>query len=529
MANTGDEIEFPISAEDMTKAGIDSAKKNLDGLGRNMDKTSQAAKLGFWGIGEAAENSAQSMGVPFQMSKKLGNAVEDLAASMGRSAIAFGVVGVAAMALYAIYSKVAEEKQKLREEDVKAGQSAASTLESLTNQKNYTAELWWEIDRLNRKKREMASEDLVRGIDAQKQKIAEMSGAISDQGGLMSQFLVKWKQAQELMATGKLVDAQTLMARGTEKLNHELKKELLVLEALELQRKKDKLDRAGLSKGDGVGMIQPEAQKPSYMLDYYAKQAQMEAGAAGVRLQQAKNDGAQLSELHQRELEEFDYVTQAKLSAAKNLDDAQSVYAQREVERQAMVLAHDRQTSDLRLKAAQDMAGGLAQAFQTMYQIGGASSRKWFSMYKTAAIAETMISTYKAAQDAYAFGSSIGGPILGGTMAAIATAAGLARVAAIRAQQFGGGAAGAAVGTGGAGDYSTMGRDNNPYRYFNYEQSKYGTGWRPGEGGGTTYVLNNSTIIAQDSDSFQAKVSGAMVKSMKMNEHGVNDTMRRYA
>jgi hypothetical protein len=74
-------------------------------------------------------------------------------------------------------------------------------------------------------------------------------------------------------------------------------------------------------------------------------------------------------------------------------------------------------------------------------------SRKMFEIGKAAAIAETIINTYKAATGAYSALASIPyvGPALGAAAAAAAVAAGLANVQMIRSQTFGGG--GGAVGT----------------------------------------------------------------------------------
>lgn len=79
-------------------------------------------------------------------------------------------------------------------------------------------------------------------------------------------------------------------------------------------------------------------------------------------------------------------------------------------------------------------------------------SKKAFEIQKALGIANTIISTIDAAQGAYRFGANIGGPILGGVMAAAAAAQGYARVQQIRSQSFGGGGSAAgAAGSGGGG------------------------------------------------------------------------------
>lgn len=79
-------------------------------------------------------------------------------------------------------------------------------------------------------------------------------------------------------------------------------------------------------------------------------------------------------------------------------------------------------------------------------------SKKAFEIQKALGIANTIINTIDAAQGAYKFGANIGGPILGGVMAAAAAAQGYARVQQIRSQSFGGGGSAAgAAGSGGGG------------------------------------------------------------------------------
>lgn len=77
--------------------------------------------------------------------------------------------------------------------------------------------------------------------------------------------------------------------------------------------------------------------------------------------------------------------------------------------------------------------------FGQMAQLMTVNNRKMFEIGKVAAIGETVIQTYKAAQGAYAALSSIPivGPALGIAAAAAATLAGFARVQAIQNQSYG--------------------------------------------------------------------------------------------
>jgi hypothetical protein len=80
------------------------------------------------------------------------------------------------------------------------------------------------------------------------------------------------------------------------------------------------------------------------------------------------------------------------------------------------------------LDALTSMTNGVASANKTMFQVN-----------KTAAIANALLSTYDAVTSAFAFGSRLGGPILGAIMAATAFGSQIAQVNAIRSTSFGGG------------------------------------------------------------------------------------------
>ncbi len=86
--------------------------------------------------------------------------------------------------------------------------------------------------------------------------------------------------------------------------------------------------------------------------------------------------------------------------------------------------------------------------FHSMSLLMDSHHKSMFKIGKAAAIAETIIQTYKAAQGAYASLSAIPivGPALGAAAAVAAVVSGMARVQAIRAQQIGD-SGGGAVGT----------------------------------------------------------------------------------
>jgi len=180
----------------------------------------------------------------------------------------------------------------------------------------------------------------------------------------------------------------------------------------------------------------------------------------------------------------------------------------------AVRLADEQSTNQLKIASAQATFGALAGLAQSFYALSQGKSKSAFKFFKAFAIAEATISTYKAANDAMAWGTRTGSPILGAIWAASTIAAGLARVMQIKAMEPGMGAAGggasASAATGGGGD--------NKYNY--YEPYKYGSGFRPGETGQSTSIINyqiTGDVYAQDSDEFQKKVVEAVQQDIKYN------------
>lgn len=156
---------------------------------------------------------------------------------------------------------------------------------------------------------------------------------------------------------------------------------------------------------------------------------------------------------HEQQLEEFQKQADELMLSAEDrtqgLQLIESAHQARMLEITAEGEAARRVIEDAamqqRLQVAKSMLGNLATLMSS-------HSRKAFEVGKTAAIAETLISTYEAAQHAFKWGTKIGGPYLGAAFAATAVIAGLARVQAIKSTSFG--SRSVAVGVGGGGSLS---------------------------------------------------------------------------
>jgi hypothetical protein len=128
---------------------------------------------------------------------------------------------------------------------------------------------------------------------------------------------------------------------------------------------------------------------------------------------------------------------------------AQSALVQKHYEEQKTKIIDDETKrrfgiSNVYRKLDLTSASGFFGAMATMMD---SSSKTAFKIGKAAAISNTIIETYVAAQGAFASLAKIPfiGPVLGAAAAAAAIIAGMARVRAIKSQQFGGGAASVGV------------------------------------------------------------------------------------
>lgn len=160
--------------------------------------------------------------------------------------------------------------------------------------------------------------------------------------------------------------------------------------------------------------------------------------------------------------QEFLNYERRRLELNQQLIDAKNQYGEgeryeAEAERINKVISAETELHNLRLQSIQDKENQIrAQqiltdtekaGFDTMVsnlQSLGQHSKTAFAAWKAMAIAQTVIDTYSSAVSSYKAlaGIPIVGPALGFTAAAIAVAAGMARVAAIRSTQYQGRAKG---------------------------------------------------------------------------------------
>ena len=136
--------------------------------------------------------------------------------------------------------------------------------------------------------------------------------------------------------------------------------------------------------------------------------------------------------------------------ARKAKDDADDAQREKDLQKEQVYQDNLAALKETAISSTFGILSNLSKAFEKDTEEG---QRKAFKRNKAISIAETLVSTYQAAQKAYASQLAIpspDAPIRAQVAAGIAVAAGLAKVAAIKSTQFsGGGSTGGAGGGGG--------------------------------------------------------------------------------
>ncbi|MBR2691775.1 MAG: tape measure protein [Aquamicrobium sp.] len=92
------------------------------------------------------------------------------------------------------------------------------------------------------------------------------------------------------------------------------------------------------------------------------------------------------------------------------------------------------------------------QSFRSSIKQAAQHNKTFFALEKAAAIARALISARQSVVDAYAFGTKLGGPVLGAAFAGVAAAAQAANIASIASTSYGGGGGVSSAGGGGSGE-----------------------------------------------------------------------------
>ena len=153
-----------------------------------------------------------------------------------------------------------------------------------------------------------------------------------------------------------------------------------------------------------------------------------------------------LEENYQNHIAYEDALTQLKVDAFNRRMEIQQANNDQLA---AMLLQGNLSVIDIENMTMQQRVGTATVGFGKLIAGAGQHSMAMFQLSKAVALAQTAIELPKTVMSAYRAGTEIGGPFLGAAYAAVAGAAQLVNMNAIRSASFGGGAAGAAPSGGG--------------------------------------------------------------------------------
>ena len=394
-------IEVPTGDAD---AGFSAIEKRAKAFGNQTEKASAGAKLAMWGFGEQAQTAAEKMGLPFQMSRKLGNAVEDMGRSLGSAAIAFGGVGFAVMAVVEVYRAFSDVQEKSMQALIAQTQHLYDGASALSEYKFQTLEVLSAKKMIAEQDRQEFLRKAPERIMKEEMELEKLQKQAQNTGVTMKEF---WGFIKE-----ETMGEQSLEAT---------RKRLNNIDA----ERNDKIR-------DQINLIRQL--KAEYQAAQGGGTYSQDVEAANASMRNARN-------------EEFDRLVAYHERERKLRVDAWNDMLTRKRRQTEFFMAEDkrqldntRRTHELQWASAQASTGNISNAFAMMYRLGGEHARGYFSMYKVAAASEVAISSARGIMKALA----LEGP-LGWVEAASIAAMGAAQLATIRAQSFDGGSG--AVGT----------------------------------------------------------------------------------
>jgi hypothetical protein len=165
-----------------------------------------------------------------------------------------------------------------------------------------------------------------------------------------------------------------------------------------------------------------------------AKERAATTGEKGLNVEFA----SELADLESQQREENDRLLEIKKEGYATEEQMQELHNSQMLEKEKLLADQRRRIEEQYVNGLKGIAGNMSSAFNDLFQATGSKNKSLFEAYKIASIAETTISTYQSAQEAYKslVGLPVVGPGLAVAAAAAAIAAGLARIAVIRAQKM---------------------------------------------------------------------------------------------
>ena len=413
-------------------------RERLGATGDVADKTSGAMK----GFKFAAKEIGHQIGLSGGMSRMFGGELSELAMTAGAAGVAIGGVAIAGIAAYKVYDHFTEESKRLREEKVKLGMEAGKWIEGLLAEQIETNALAQAKKELRVAEFELNKARIDASIPETIAKLAQMEEAHRKLVAQAKNEAVIWfqmgggweesrRRAEELSPKIGELRAQLGMLQAQTKLFTPENEEIVARTKAEVDAIKLALEIKSALYSDNRKMLEDDAaMRMAIASAIYADNQKMLADDVSLKA----SISAALYADNQKML------VDAKAADLQRNNDAWAATKQR--------MDWEQQEQDAKREAVYSTANFVSASFQAMYQAGGSHARRNFSLFKMAASAEALINADRAAASAFAWGTQLGGPGLGGALAALAFAAGMARVKSIRSMTLeGGGGAGGAVPT----------------------------------------------------------------------------------
>lgn len=148
---------------------------------------------------------------------------------------------------------------------------------------------------------------------------------------------------------------------------------------------------------------------------------------------------SEMAELQKRQEEETKLMEDAVKNRNATVEQLNAAHRGHEIEKEKLLADQKKRLMDATLASAQESLGFMSEAFGDMYEATGKKHKSWAKAQRATQIAMAIISTYQSAIRAYNATVEIPvvGPYLAPIAAAAAVAAGMAKVAAMRAQPLG--------------------------------------------------------------------------------------------
>lgn len=150
---------------------------------------------------------------------------------------------------------------------------------------------------------------------------------------------------------------------------------------------------------------------------------------------------AEMDQLAIQQEERLKTIKEKKLSEQEEIAAIEEAHRISQLEKDKLHNEQRLQVQQMYLEGVKGILTNVNATFGDLYEMSGRKTKEFFYIQKAAAMAQTLMSTYEAAQKAYTslVGLPVVGPALAAGAAGAAIASGLARVAVIRSQKMAGG------------------------------------------------------------------------------------------